>query len=739
LPSTGGGGSTNTGGTATVSAGATTQTASLSQITSGLSGSVTIPPTTSGSGTATISLSATAPSGVPVVSSVARLPASISGNGVTLTPLAYVTVSSSATLNFPTYPSFTFIFPTSMTFPSGTSVYLALFSASTGWSTLAGPATISGSTVTFTTTPGPDVLTAGATQTFALLSTAQTLNPTAAFTCPTNDQTQSVARSNPLAGSDAVHRATGLRANRKSANSATGLLAVTYSSGAVSGSRATAAASSEQSAGASMVHQLAFARTGKVIHVVSVPAAQMSTAAATLRSQAGVESVATTGLRRYSTAITTPFFPNDPYFNGFTASQNTNAGNPAPITRHVTPYSESSIVPGQWDMHAIGLESAMAYSQAGNGSTVAVNPGALGSSSVKIAIIDTGEDPNHPELASKIAYQKCFITNAAGTAQSTSNFETDPLGHGTDVAGIAAAATNNNLGFAAAGGDAEIYAYRVFPTPDDNCANESTNDVQCSSSTADIADAINDAVAQHVNVISMSLGGEDCSSPGVDSDPVEGAAVANAIAAGIIVVAASGNSGGAGVGTPACDSGVIAVGATSLADGTPNGSGNSLGTATTPVEYVATYSQFGSVNAIRSSTSWGIVAPGGDPSGAASDNDDLHWIENIWTTTPYQLTTSDNNFTGECAPDYASTSQNDCRTLIAGTSMATPHVAGAAALILSATGGSSSQYQSSSAMMTLLCSTADNINSSIQGCGRLNVYNAMAKALMDPNPPTPIQ
>ena len=705
----------------------------------GLSGSVAVPATTSGSGTATVALSATPPSGVAVVSSTNRLPAS-SGIGGTLTPLAYVSVTATASLTFPTYPSFTFIFPTSMTFASGTSIYLALYSASTAsWTTLAGPATINGSTVSFATVPGPDALTAGAAQTFAVFSTSQTLAPTAAFTCPTNDQTLSVARSNPTAGSDAVQRATGLRVNRQAASTATGLLAVTYNAATVSGSQATMASSREQSAGASMVHQLAFAHSGTVIHIVSVPAAQMSTVAATLRSQAGVQSVAPTGLRRYTTAVTTPYFPNDPYFNGFTAAQNTTAGNAGPATFHVSPYDESASVPGQWDMHAIMLENAMAYSQPNNGSSVPVNSGALGSSSVKIAIIDTGEDPNHPELASKIAYQKCFITNAAGTAQSTSNFETDPLGHGTDVSGIAAAATNNGFGFTGAGGNVSIYAYRVFPTPDDNCANDNNTDVQCSSSTIDIADAINDAVAQHVNVISMSLGGDQCSSPGVDSDKTEGDAVANAIKAGIIVVAASGNSGGLGVGTPACDSGVIAVGATSLADGTLNGSGNSLGSPTAPVEYVTSYSQYGSMNSLRNPSSWGIVAPGGDPSGAATDNDDLHWIENIWTTTPYQLTPTDKNFTGACTSDYASNGPNDCRTLIAGTSMATPHVAGAAALILSATGGLASPYQSPSAMMTLLCSTADNLSSSTssQGCGRLNVYNAMAKALSDPHPPTP--
>ncbi len=529
---------------------------------------------------------------------------------------------------------------------------------------------------------------------------------------------------------------------RGAENTSTGLLAVTYSSGAIAGSRAAAAVAREQAAGASAVQQLSFGNTGTVIHVLSVPAAQMNTVAAALRSQSGVESVAPTGLRRYPTAVTTPFFPSDPYFNGFTQAQNAVGGNAsAASTYHVGPYETSSSVPGQWDMHAIKLEYALAYSQSNNGSGI-INAGALGSSSVKIAIIDTGEDPNHPDLGSKIAYQKCFITNAAGTSQSTSNFETDPTGHGTDVAGIAAAATNNNFGFTGTGGNVVIYGYRVFPTPDDSCANPNSTDPQCSASTNDIASAINDAVAQKVNVISMSLGGGACTSAGVDSDPTEGAAIKNAIAANIIVVAASGNSGGSGVGTPACDSGVIAVGASALADGTTNGSGNSLGSSSNPVEYVATYTQYGSTNSLRSASSWGIVAPGGDPSGNSSDNDDLHWIENIWTTTPYQSSSSDKNFIGSCNDDYPNSSGTsspvDCRTLIAGTSMSTPHVAGAAALILSATGGFSSPYQSPSAMYQLLCSTADNIGSSIQGCGRLNAYTAMATALHDATPPTPI-
>jgi subtilisin family serine protease len=462
----------------------------------------------------------------------------------------------------------------------------------------------------------------------------------------------------------------------------------------------------------------------------------MATIAAALRTQSGVLGVSPTGLRRHTTAVTTPFFPNDPYFNGFTSAQNTQANNAGPSTQHVAPYDENGAVPGQWDMHAIKLEYAFGYSQLNNGSTVAPTTNALGSSAIKIAIIDTGEDPNHPELSSKIAYQKCFITNAAGTSQSMSNFETDPLGHGTDVAGIAAAATNNSFGFAGVGGNVVIYGYRVFPTPDDNCANDGSTDPQCSSSTADIASAIDDAVTKGVNVISMSLGGEACSPAGTDTDPVEGAAVNEALAHNIIVVAASGNSGPGAIGTPACDTGVLAVGATSLSDGTPNQTGNTSGTATSPVEYVTSYSQTGATNGAQNTSAWGIVAPGGDPYGD-NDTDDLHWIENIWTTTPYQSSSSDTSFTGSCTNDYpfgTLTSSPDCRTLIAGTSMSTPHVAGAAALILSV----NNSYQSPAAMKALLCSTADDIGSPIQGCGRLNVYNAIAVALHDPVLPTPV-
>lgn len=493
----------------------------------------------------------------------------------------------------------------------------------------------------------------------------------------------------------------------------------------------------EQSLGASVVNTLDFPHAGLVTHLLSVSPARAASVEAALRLQPGVRHVGAAGGRRYPTSVTTPYYTNDPYFTGFASDKG------------VPPYDESASVPGQWGMHAIGLEYAFGYSQPNNGSQI-VNPAALGSAGIKIAIIDTGADTTHPELNSKVAYQKCFITNPnasnPSTGQSTSNFTTDPTGHGTDVAGIAAAASNNGLGFTGTGGQSVIYDYRVAPTPDDGCAKEPApaNDKQCTVDTYDIASAIQDAIAHKVNVVSISLGGGGCTN-GVDQDNIEGPAIADAIAANVVVVAASGNDakpgGSAPLSAPACDSGVIAAGASALADGQPNGDGNSNGSPAAPLEYVASYSNSGSPGAAPgNAAAWGIVAPGGDPGSADANpnnptTDNLHWIENIWTSMPFQSSSADKAFRGNCSPDYLAPAGSpvDCRVIIAGTSMSAPTVAGAAALLLAV----NPSYQSPAAMKQLLCTTADDIHDTREGCGRLNVYRAMAKALADPSPPPP--
>ncbi len=568
---------------------------------------------------------------------------------------------------------------------------------------------------------------------------------TSDYTCPTSDGTSSVARVSGATGADATRHAI-VRAPKQSI-ATIGRIAVEYDRNALA--RSTAAFTrTESSVGSSLTQTFDYPKLGKTIHVLSVAPSQALAAMTTLRAQAGVLSVTPTGQKRYRLTSTQLMVTNN-YFPGFTAAQ---SGSVA--TNTAFPY-EAAAVPGQWDMHAIRMEYAFGYSQATNTTGVA-HPSALGTHSVKLAVIDTGQDTLHPDLAANIVYQKCFITNEAGTSQSTSDFSTDPQGHGTDVTGIAAAVTTpsgsnpTDLGFASAGGNTGIMAYRVFPTPDDNCSNPNSTDPVCGADTTDIASAIDDAVTNGASVISISLGGNSCTTPGVDNDATEGAAVANAIANNVIVVAAAGNESTSTtskqpVDAPGCDAGVIAVGATGLDDGTPNGSSASGGNASpagssaVPQEYVAYYSNAGTTNTLHSAASWGIVAPGGDPSNAevTGTADDLHWIENIWTSTPYMSNANDINFTGECTDDFPNSSGTtapvDCRTLIAGTSQATPHVAGVAALIC----GLNSADCNPTSMKNLLCTTADTINDVNQGCGRLDAYTAVATALSDPTPPGP--
>ena len=570
----------------------------------------------------------------------------------------------------------------------------------------------------------------GSSNTTALPAAPPSSSPTTtetAFTCPSSDGTSSVSTGGGGSGESvarrAPSRAAASTASSASPASATARIAVTYQSSAYSSQKSTFLAN-EGRAGAQLVRTFHYDATlGKVVDLLTVPSSQAAAAMAALRSQSGVVSVAASGQRRYGLTAQANLV-NNHYFDGFTPA-------------NTPPYYEAAAVPGQWDMHAIGLEYAFGYATTNN-STGAAHGAALGTHGVKLAIVDTGEDTLHPDLGANVVYQRCFITNENGV-QSTGDYSTDPDGHGTDVSGIAAAVTNSSsgLGFAGAGGNTAIMAYRVFPVPDDSCANNpGSTDPQCGADTADIASAIDDAVANGANVISLSIGGGSCtgnpSVNGGDSDPVEGAAIESAIHSNVVVIAASGNGSSSSVDAPACDAGVLAVGASALADGEPNGSGHSGGTPTAPVEYVASYSDYGSpassagCSGSACNGAWGIVAPGGDPTGSG-DSDDLHWIENIWTSTPL-----DSNFAGSCSSDYGTTSVPDCRILIAGTSQATPHVAGVAALVC----GLNPADCNPASMKQLLCGTAHDIGDPHEGCGRLDAYLAVATAVGDSSPPS---
>lgn len=79
-----------------------------------------------------------------------------------------------------------------------------------------------------------------------------------------------------------------------------------------------------------------------------------------------------------------------------------------------------------------------------------------GDSNVIIAVLDSGVDPNHPDLSSKLLQGYNFYDNNYNT--------TDVYGHGTKVAGVAAALTNNVIGVSSIGWQCSILPLRVTDT-----------------------------------------------------------------------------------------------------------------------------------------------------------------------------------------------------------------------------------------------------------------------------------
>jgi serine protease len=376
----------------------------------------------------------------------------------------------------------------------------------------------------------------------------------------------------------------------------------------------------------------------------------------------------------------------------------------------MAPYYETPSIPGQWDMHVISV--AGAWSQFSSVPIVGA----------PIAIVDTGVDVTHPELmtptgvtAPKIIRAQCFVTFPTSNAQTTGPYVTDTDGHGTNVAGISDGDADNGFAFASVAFDAPLLAYRIFPSDPAGGCDIDNPPAQCFTTSSDEASAIDDAVQHGAKVINLSLGGPP---PCPTNDP-EYIAVENAIANGVVVVAASGNGvgkppvGSASLDCPAADPGVIAVGASALND-------NNLFTG--PFEYVASYSNY-VTDTGQSKGGAFLVAPGGDPPASEQCStciiDHLHWIDHIYSVNGVGVSPG-----SSCAggTDYAG-EQNDCNVLIIGTSQATPHVTGVVSLMLA-----KNPNLTPAQIATGLCATADNIADAKQGCGRVNASAAVSWA-----------
>lgn len=171
--------------------------------------------------------------------------------------------------------------------------------------------------------------------------------------------------------------------------------------------------------------------------------------------------------------------------------------------------------------------------------------------SIKVAVIDSGIDPDHPDLQANIgAYTYCEDFAAGKTNGYITNGPEDNGGHGTHVAGIIAAVTNT-LGGLGVAPEASIYSYKALDYELDSLGKYTS---KSTGNTWAIREGVYWAMDNGVEVINMSLGGSG-------ADPTLETAIAAANAAGILVVAAAGNNNSSALFYPAAFNGVLAVGA----------------------------------------------------------------------------------------------------------------------------------------------------------------------------------
>ena len=260
-----------------------------------------------------------------------------------------------------------------------------------------------------------------------------------------------------------------------------------------------------------------------------------------------------------------------------------------------------------------------------------------GAPGIIISVIDTGARFDHPDLAPRLTGGQFDMISdpqraldGDGIDGSAHDPGDDPLGqfssfHGTHVAGTVGAVSDNGLGVAGVNWVSPLMTVRVLG----NGGGTVFDITQGVLYSARRANASGQLPASRAHVINMSLGGEGFSQTLAD-------AVADALAFNVTVVAAAGNENTDDARFPADLPGVVNVGATDLSGGR------------------ASYSNFG----IRTD----VVAPGGDVS---QDLDGDGFNDGVLST---HWSESQN------APNF---------NFLEGTSMASPHVAGIASLILS--------------------------------------------------------
>lgn len=160
----------------------------------------------------------------------------------------------------------------------------------------------------------------------------------------------------------------------------------------------------------------------------------------------------------------------------------------------------------------------------------------IGTNSAIVAVIDSGVNQTHEDLQGKVLPGHNFIDN--------NNDTNDTIGHGTAIAGIIGAATNNEKGIASLGWNTQILPIKA--------ANEAKHIIY-----SDAIKAIVFAVENKAKIINLSWGGTNSSFALQD-------AINYAWGKGIVLIAAAGNNGTGNLLYPGASNNVIAVGATDL-------------------------------------------------------------------------------------------------------------------------------------------------------------------------------
>ncbi len=325
----------------------------------------------------------------------------------------------------------------------------------------------------------------------------------------------------------------------------------------------------------------------------------------------------------------------------------------------------------KWDAHLLDAPGAWSV-WPGHYYTAA---GGKGTDAVKIAVIDTGIDYNHPDFRNAGG----TTSNVTGGGQLYRSLDRtiiggsldpdapDEFGHGTHVTGIAAAGTNNGVGTTGNGINAQVISLKCV-------------DAFGNGTDSDVAQAIIYAADAGALIVNISLGSYAYSQAEAD-------AVKYAWNKGTLVVAAAGNDGtNLSPNYPGALSRVLAVSATARSD------------------YLSTYSNWGDYIC--------VAACGGD------FDFDILWFLGVFSTMPtYYVTMND--------PDvYGVAMEYDYNM---GTSMASPQVVGLAALIAGMKGYTQATPNVATKLWQAIQRGADGGTSwdPYYGYGRINLFNSL--------------